>query len=768
MPSQSYAYASLVDRWFGVYDRNYRQNSFEFDEDFEIRRYENVWDEPISDFQAQRNDSPVAGHVLGLEELRKLALEGGSAITRQDGEGEYRSLPLEGRIDLMRPKRDALPEVKAEVETLHGLSVGPLEQQRPSTPSRLPTPNPSEIPPSPQLTPRPLPQSLPPTPGPSQPTEIWDRTAQGPTQQWHPPPPDHETPAPVSESQGQQQLWQQERQQEYHASQEHISSIPPTVVTATPVSVLVHAEPARPSSPPLITWNPAIEPPPNVAPTPSAFPADAYFPNVWDIPTSAGRFHAAATGDHHQDSSAFFQPPPPSQIPQQLIQEGHYTNVMGPLSSSASQESHTQPDISKVLNVFPWEEKPRHIPGRVFPDSDSAPLPGIQYIEEMLPEPKSEPSLPAPPPLEPKAVERVSSPNSLRESTMGYPGARGFSNAWDSVPSIQRYAARLVKPPPGPAPPVSVSPRGPRRRSDSYRSRGEQSDANSMDGDVEDEVDDDEAEAAGMFSGSEKSDDGRRKREKGVVKSPPSGSKTPPSGSARLKSSKYRSIGVQTVPKDVRSVAVQVSQPVSSFPTGRSDEHHRRSGSRPHSKQGSGTSSPASVVQETKTGPEQIASTSLNIANAQSSIRPLGRHQQSVPSGMISPRLHDAYTYESPSRSPPTMTPGTHSPLAPTKLAQQAGRLPALTAQHMAPSISIARTLSTETAESSIGPLSPADSPVVLSTRKLPSRIWDPSTGVDVFKRGSEEVLARFLRMGSWDDDQQASGHTHAAHASAR
>jgi len=37
-----------------------------------------------------------------------------------------------------------------------------------------------------------------------------------------------------------------------------------------------------------------------------------------------------------------------------------------------------------------------------------------------------------------------------------------------------------------------------------------------------------------------------------------------------------------------------------------------------------------------------------------------------------------------------------------------------------------------------------------LSSRQLRRR-WDPARGVDVFKQQSEEVLARFLSMGSWE-----------------
>jgi len=32
------------------------------------------------------------------------------------------------------------------------------------------------------------------------------------------------------------------------------------------------------------------------------------------------------------------------------------------------------------------------------------------------------------------------------------------------------------------------------------------------------------------------------------------------------------------------------------------------------------------------------------------------------------------------------------------------------------------------------------------------SRVWDPARGVDVFKQGSEEVLAKFMKIGSWGE----------------
>jgi hypothetical protein len=54
---------------------------------------------------------------------------------------------------------------------------------------------------------------------------------------------------------------------------------------------------------------------------------------------------------------------------------------------------------------------------------------------------------------------------------------------------------------------------------------------------------------------------------------------------------------------------------------------------------------------------------------------------------------------------------------------------------------------------SSIGPISPPDAPLAVSPIRKGSRVWDPARGVELFKRGSEEVLARFLKMGSWEDE---------------
>lgn len=785
-PQQSYAFGALVDRWFDTYDRHYRQVP---EQEFEERRYENVWDEPTPPSEVSL--PPPSGAPLGLEELKQLALQGGSTDSKREGEGEYRSLPLEGRIDLMRPKQEPPTEDKTEVRE-HQDQQAPGQQ--PSVESRqgpqelqtlqpLPTPGPNEVPPSPYFGTVSLPPSTgPSTPGqagPSQPVQ------QEPHQPPSMPPLEHRdsntTPRP-----GDFHRHGEPPQQSYQEPppQQHYEPPPPP----------------RPVSPPLLKWNPAVEPPPNEAPPASAFREQAYFPNVWDLPPSAGKLHHELTGQSAPDSSAFFQAPPPSRIPEQLVQEGHYANVIGQHQPPSAPQhhrqeththhyfappppppSHSQPDISKVHTVFPWEQRPIHRPARVFPEGDSAPPGSMRYIEDMPPEPETKPAPEhnaANPSAETDTQMKPASPSlhiPMPSPTIGFPSSKGYSNAWDSVASIQRYASRLVKPPPPPVQaPISWSSR---RRSDSYRSRGERSDASSIDGDVEDEVDDEDEGGNGPLSGNEvmdvdKKDTGKGKREKSGTKSPPSAS----GSSTRSKSGKrdYRSFGVQTIPKDVRSVAVQASQQTSSPPTGRTDggppHRHKKSGSTQHSRQGSSASSPSTsthldlpkpttALQDPKLGQEPMAAASPSIVNVQSFIRPpVRQQQQNVPSGMISPRLHDTYSYESPARTPPPGTPGATTPATTARPAVQASRTPSSATQDVPPGpppppMMIMRTPSTETADSStVGPISPMDSPVVGSRKRI-GRTWDPATGVDVFKRASEEVLARFLRMGSWEDD---------------
>ena len=260
---------------------------------------------------------------------------------------------------------------------------------------------------------------------------------------------------------------------------------------------------------------------------------------------------------------------------------------------------------------------------------------------------------------------------------------------------------------------------------------------------------------------------------------------------ARTKSGKkeYRSYGVQTVPKDVRSVAVQVSHPV--IVTGKPSTP-ASARSRPSQSQ---VSIPTPVVNaptltelprvpsvERLYGDESMGMSTPTITNVQAFVRPPLRAAASskTQSGALSPRLHENHGYDSPKTPSANISPShtpttTNAQLVKAAVAQQQqqqqlqqqqlqqlqsqGRPPVITQlQTTQAPMMFARTSSTDTYDSSIGPVSPSDYSPLASisgsvSRKPAGRIWNPATGVDVFKRGSEEVLARFLRMGSWDED---------------
>jgi hypothetical protein len=132
------------------------------------------------------------------------------------------------------------------------------------------------------------------------------------------------------------------------------------------------------------------------------------------------------------------------------------------------------------------------------------------------------------------------------------------------------------------------------------------------------------------------------------------------------------------------------------------------------------------------------------------------------PSGYASPRtLVSPRNYSPPKSSPPgaaspNKTPSPKGPAVITTVSSVGVHL--LPTTPSAKSVPVlARSISNDTAISSAGPSSPVDGSPIVAHRK-PGRVWDPARGVDIFKRDSEEVLSRFLKMGSFEDNgfQQA------------
>ncbi|KAA1468003.1 hypothetical protein DENSPDRAFT_364359 [Dentipellis sp. KUC8613] len=841
-PLQAYHYGALVDRWYAVYDKHYRSVPVVPEAEYASRRYESAWDERSMGPGVNVISSPVKT-AMTLEDLRRITVEGfsGSAAPSfsHPSEADYIRLPLDGRVDLMRPRPESQPEPEANAEAesgqAHPLASGsggdgtPRADSRmgyfadvgsaPSTPvarSRalpgetpprmhtLPTPGPDELPPAPYHAPL----SLPPTPG--SPTPRTYNTQQGgappqlhqpsggsfqqyqaaggSSQQYQsgggspqqsqssgasqhyqpggssqPPQQQSGTYSQPSQPGGGSQQYQSSGgplqyqssggSQQYqpggssyqpsqpgggspqqpgtgHAVVQQASSalsyqgLPPhPVQSGEQLASGQHQpqqqqqgysaparpyeppkSPPRPPSPPMMTWNPAVEGPPSIAP-PSNFPSDTYFPNVWDESKDSQSSHGDAFAP--PVSSVLFALPPPPQIPQRLLHEGHYSNVLGETRDAAP-----EPDPGKVKAVFPWEEKPRHAPGRHFPVTD-APPPGV-FIQ-----PPREPSpSPSPPPLTPLSPPKPYVP----PPPVGLPASFTFMNAWDSVPSIQRYASKLVRPqqPAAPLAPVFDVAES-RKRESKLFSEAYESEQSSQDGDDEDTEPEEEREE-------------QRRRSRST------------SGATFVGKGKkeYRMFGVQTIPKQTRNQGVQVN--LLGLPPGAdwTGKGKTPTGTSPRTRPANGASAPLQGKGEglnVTTATEQYTPSHMttSLVSQTSKLSPLAS-----PTGLRSPRMY------SPRGSVVNLAAAVASPSKPT---------PLRTAPD--PKLVIHRTISSDTASSpsSAGPpASPKDAPATPSTpaRKASGRVWDPARGVDIFKRGSEEVLARFLRMGSWEEEAGA------------
>ncbi|KAJ7293144.1 glycogenin [Mycena rebaudengoi] len=361
----------------------------------------------------------------------------------------------------------------------------------------------------------------------------------------------------------------------------HIQTIPLPPTTPTSVS---YPHPPRPASPPMLIWNPAVDPPPTTTPSASAFPSETYFPNIWDQAPTHHRTQGPARSSPTPVSDAFFQPPPPSDIPISLRQQGHYR---------------------QVKHVFPWEEKPRQMPGRVFPASD-APSPSL-----------------------------FTSP--------GLPTTLTYANAWDTVPSIQKYASRLVRPS---QPPIGLAPAF---EGDQWKAR----------------------------SWEERTEASKTSKSSGSVTTRSRGSSISAPYTIKGKKKEYRVRGVQTISPKMRSQGTQVA-----FDPPKVSTHDKKS--------------------------------------SRHDGRRRGASESTVHAG-----LDLSMTTASPS---PVLQPGSPREFI----------CPLQTSTPPPRAAAVERQISNDGS---------------LTSPPSVAAVWDPARGVELFKRGSEEVLARFLKMGSWEEE---------------
>ena len=635
---QAYDYGSLVDRWYSVYDRH--SSAQTIDSVFQPTRYTSAWNE-----EGHRR-AVVPGGALGLEDLRRAALEGmaasGISAPRAHGEGEYRTMPLEGRFDLIRPRTRAekkqvqvpkdstetpesiqVPAEGKEVEQPKDSMETPESTQIPAERKQVQEPDDSteasestQVPAEPPIT----------TPQPSTPPGQILSLLSGSPARWTtlPTPGVHEIPpAPLA----------------------RLISLPPTPLRYVPApykphrntreagaqTVPVHSQPRESGREDLSIMppmrNPTVETPPNVA---TPLPTDTYFPKVWDVDRDWSSISPSSSetslttmepspSNPQPTSNAFFTPSLVPATPEMLPRQKQYDNIIGDENGSPT------PDPTKVKRVFPWEERSRHTPGRVFPDE------GL---------PSTAPShLPVSATPERKATSRSPMPSPL----VGFPPSLQSHYPSDS-PLPQRYAGKV----PWSVP--SSSPLGLENELGGVET-------SSQDGDIEDEVDSEEETV--MRSRTRSSSIGMAKR-----------------------SLKHRSIGVQTTPREVREEGIQVTTYV-----------------------------PVSEVAK-----------KLILMNKRL------RRNWSTSTGSTSPPTVTAAHVLTPSLSAPTLD-SYHS------------LLPSNSRNHRAPS-----TLASDEAGD------PSSLPAGVPRIRKGARVWDPARGVEAFKRGSEEVLTKFMKIGSWEE----------------
>nr|AAZ14921.1 putative glycogenin [Coprinellus disseminatus] len=742
---QAYDYDSLVDRWYAVYDKHYRSQPVSAKPSFEFQKYTSAWDEPATASSSQGVES------ISLDGLKQMAIEGiaasaGASNTSPSGVGRYISMPLDGRVDLMRPRKER--EERQYHQGRHGQDGGPQGGQEDAlaTPrmhavdSRwhtLPTPQPHELPPSPQIAPVALPPG---TPHRYEPVRSDFYASESESDTKIPPfsqePHSHELgPSIRSQLEGSMSPFQltlprpprsgaHTPRRSRAASFSHTHQPPPHVHQ----NRAQHSRPPEPlnrlASPPLLSWNPALESPPNDPPPINAFPSDPYFPNLWDQ-SSASNSHSPA----NESSSALFVPLAPPDIPESLIKQGSYRNVTGEDSNGQT----PSPDRTKVKTVFPWEGQPRAQPRRIFPESETFNPPAL-FLSPGSP---SQTSTAAPStPEQPKANGLAK--GHLLSPLFGLPPTIAYANAWDTVPSIQKYATKLIRPPSAPQlAPAFDDERWKRPR----KAWDERSEVGSRDGDDGGNADDEDE--------SDEDDDTKWDDSDAESVAPPS--KTPKEAKVIYKGKKeYRDQAVQATP-DTLNQGVQVPEGTVIMRKVRVTKRISIPSAGnflvPPQKRdaaisvGVDSSTTATAVPRRPRRSSRAASAAASVSSSPAFTPRVGSPIRSPAREFI---VSSPDGVEYPPRSGQEFV---HVKTTPRPSYNHPPRLSPPVSFHASNDSSI-----TSPAESSGAQTPLADGPVNVPIRSG-GRVWDPARGVEIFKRGSEEVLARFLRMGSWENE---------------
>ncbi|KAF8710117.1 hypothetical protein AX14_013434 [Amanita brunnescens Koide BX004] len=765
----AYDYNSLVDRWFNVYDQHYRAQPIMVDSSFELKKYIPVWEEQSRDERTATVSALPLGATFSMEELKKVAIDGlhslvsssGDREGEGEGEGKYIKLPLEGRVDLMRPKRPqdlVLPDetdvADAGSKSEHAVPVEiRMQESVPSTPPRkpldnsesfgwqsLPTPDPRDFPPGP----RPQIISLPSTPTP----HAWfaqSSPSPRPTQMsmfsLHPTqtllPSLHPTqvfpsllhPVPSSPQ----------------PSRESSSSLHPVQASLSPLRQ-VHAlsssvHPEGPSFPQLeqmvaassdsgqVPMQP-IAMPIQMAPSspqPTETTQDYFSPHQsTQAPLFTEKQEPLQIGSHAKEEERrppsppllLWNPaiePPPTTLPSSSAfpADTYYPNAWDRTQTKSTGGTSQSQDTAQLFQPPPTPGIPKPLVQeghyrQVTGDSASGAAPSpdptkVKHVFTWEDKPRAQPSrifpsLESPSPKQvrgPSIPPLAMSPGTAPLSPLrGLPVNLAYANKWDIVPGIQKYASRL-------RPPKALAPLAPAFDENEWKKSPEsKAEVSSRDGDDEDSSD------GSVVDDSDRDERSSRNTQKQSRRS----SVVSASELITGKKKQYKTRGVQTVPKDMRSRAVQVNTFLIN----------------------------PSIVSKTRNQSSSAGTPDVS-------------QQPDLPLSTAMPSPVDEH--ERPLQTPRPRSSSEQKLPMPERFMSQ---LPIHVPRLGSPSI-VSRQVSNDSSlaspASSGPPLSPTEGPVPQSPSRKGGRVWDPARGVELFKRGSEEVLARFLKMGSWENE---------------
>jgi len=425
------------------------------------------------------------------------------------------------------------------------------------------------------------------------------------------------------------------------------------------------------------TWDASRYAPPQTGRPEMEVPMNTYYKSAWDAPPESQSSYYS----NNKDSDDY------PTIPPEVSGNDWYKQFV-----------HTVPDRNYSHAVFPWEEaQNRATPGRVFPRGSTPPgQHGLQapHIQIKPSTPEHEPSPPS-----------ANQPKSMAESMASY------TNAWDSVPSIQRYVSRLsgmgvTQNQPLVTPISSPGISGiPSSSNMSFISGIDKSPSSALDTRSEGSRDGDDEE------GSTSSEEDSSSQSMGRVTDAELGTGIPdddesgrPRTQPKTKSSKFKDRNVQSNESNIQDVKSQSGLGVGMSPGNRSVELPMTTSRRPSHTQMERYNQRSSKDK----AQSSVSGVSGNIGSG----GPRPRSDRISSSDTITSSSNRLKTPSDSKESSTNTTPTTASSTISSK------------------SFNLQST-------------QPTTAP---STGQIGERIWDPRTSLDVRKRDTQEVLSRFMQ----------------------